>query len=89
MLTEFMQSCLKDQAGWADNVLKTLAAENETNREQLKIWMEKWQEKAFAAYRPIIADLFGNEADNILAETAVQIQQRAAKIGLIEKGKKA
>lgn len=87
MLTEFMQSCLKDQAGWADNVLKTLAAENEANREQLKSWMEKWQEKAFAAYRPIIADLFGGEAENILAETAAQIQQRAVKAGLIEKGK--
>lgn len=85
MLTEFMQLCLKDQAGWADSVLKTIAAENESNRALMSGWVEKWQEKATQAYRPLIEALF--EDGGVVIETVNgEIAKRAAKIGLTAKG---
>lgn len=86
MLIEFMQLCMKDQAGWADSVLKTLIAENESNREQIKAWLHKWQDKVTQAYRPLINQLFDDAADEVMTAVENEITKRAAKIGLAEKG---
>ncbi len=82
MLTEFMQACLKDQAGWADSVFKAMAAENEANRDLLSKWFAIWRDKALSAFQPLLPILFGSEADNIAAEVLAEMNQRAAKAGL-------
>lgn len=86
MLTEFMQLCLKDHAAWSDSVLKTLAAENEANRELLTQWCHTWQGKVFAAYQPLLAELFGDQADAVAQAAQTDINKRASKIGLPNTG---
>ena len=82
MLTEFMQLCLKDHAAWADNVLKTLAADNEANRTQLAQWLATWQDKVLTAYQPLLAELFGDSAQAVTQAVQTDIHKRASKIGL-------
>lgn len=82
MLTEFMQLCLKDHAAWADNVLKTLAADNEANRTQLAQWLATWQDKVLTAYQPLLAELFSDSAQAVTQAVQTDIHKRASKIGL-------
>lgn len=82
MLTEFMQETLKEQAGWADSIFKTAAAESEKNKTQLAAWLAKWQSKVDTAFEPVVSNIYKDQADDVQAAIQTALAKRLKKIGL-------
>ncbi|WP_019529165.1 aromatic/alkene monooxygenase hydroxylase subunit beta [Dasania marina] len=64
MLTEFMQTWMKESNRWVDAVLKTVSAESDDNREQMEQWLSKWKAAAIKALQPLAEDLLGKDSLN-------------------------
>ena len=83
MLTEFMRDWNKDTLRWVTAVVKTAAAESDSNREAIQSWVDKWEPEIFAALKPLAMQTTGIEAlENVHAQLAKTLQ----KAGLQTKG---
>lgn len=79
LLTEIVHDWNKDTSRWLDSMLKTVAAESDTNRNQLTEWIGSWRSKTLDALHPLAEHLLGNQA---LAVADKHLTDRLAKLGL-------
>jgi len=79
MLIEFMQEWHKDNSRWVDATLKSTVAESDQNREQIRSWVDDWQEKAVADLAPLAEIAVGEGA---IHECVAALNKRLAKAGL-------
>ena len=82
MLTRFQREWFGETTKWMDSILKTTAADNPANKEQLAVWIKKWRERAIKAVQPIAGLAFGSEADAVMEEVVQNLNARAAKAGI-------
>ncbi len=83
MLNRFQVEWFKEVSRWVDRVIKTAAAENDGNRNQLQQWYARWRPEVVQALLPVAAIALGDAA----AQTAVQrsaasLDARMEKAGL-------
>jgi phenol hydroxylase P1 protein len=81
MLTEFMSERAKDSSRWSDFMLKTVCAESEENKNQVKSWISTWRIHAQSALEPLASAMLG---DNALAEAFASLEARLKKIGIAD-----
>ena len=79
LLTEIFHDWNKDASRWFDSILKTAAAESETNKEQLTQWVKTWRNKAVTAFKPLAEQVVGAQALEIAEQ---YLDERLNKIGL-------
>lgn len=79
MLTEFMRDWHKESLRWTNAMIKVVAGESETNREQLQSWIDQWEPQAYNALRPLAEATTGTEA---LDEARAQLATRLNKFNL-------
>lgn len=53
MLTEFMRQWYAESSRWVDAMVKTVAAESESNRRQIETWIAHWSARALEALAPL------------------------------------
>ena len=82
MLTQFMTEWFDETRKWVDAVLKTAAGESEHNRAQLQEWINAWKCRAAAALLPVIEQVFGAEADDLISEQVAAFKARIEKTGI-------
>lgn len=82
MLTEFMQDTFKDLGNWSDSVIKIVVAENEANKALCQEWLDTWRSKVLDAYQPLVAELFGDQAENVTSAINDVLGKRVKKVGL-------
>ena len=82
MLTRFMTEWFDETRKWVDAVLKVAAGESAHNREQLQAWINAWTCRAAAALLPVIARVFGAEADDLVSEQVAAFKARLEKTGI-------
>ena len=81
MLTEFMSEWFDEHVRWVDNVMKVAAAESDSNKAQLAIWVQKWQPQILQALQPIAKHALGSNAQAALEAATAQLAARLAKSG--------
>ncbi|MGE8541072.1 MAG: phenol hydroxylase, partial [Acinetobacter sp.] len=80
MLTAFLNEWFDETSNWVNSVIKTTAAESESNKEQLVAWIEKYKPQAIEAITQINNALgLGKE---VLAEVQEIFKTRLEKIKL-------
>lgn len=82
LLTRFPREWYADNSKWVDAVIKTAAAESDTNRQLLTQWTRTWRERSAHALTPIARKAFGDDAGAALAAALTQFDARAAKLGI-------
>ncbi|ACO79240.1 Multi-component phenol hydoxylase, beta subunit; LapL [Azotobacter vinelandii CA] len=82
MLTQFMSDWFAETGKWVDAVLKVAAAESEHNRAQLQTWIGAWSERAAAALLPVVGQVPGAEADELVGERVAAFKARLEKTGI-------
>jgi phenol hydroxylase P1 protein len=82
MLTQFMSDWFDETRKWVDAVLKTMAAESEANRQQLRDWTLHWSARAAEAITPVVAIALGEQAAEIVDEQLGQFRSRVARTGI-------
>ena len=82
MLTQFMSDWFDETRKWVDAVLKTMAAESEANRQQLRSWTLHWTARAAEALTPVVAIVLGDRAGEMVDEQMNQLRTRIAKTGI-------
>ena len=82
MLTQFMTEWHDETKKWVDAVLKTAAGESEHNRAQLQEWIGAWKDRAAAALLPVVEQVFGAEADDLVSEQVAAFKARIEKTGI-------
>lgn len=82
MLTQFMTDWFDESKKWVDAVLKVAAAESEHNRAQLQVWINTWTDRAAPALLPVLAQVFGAEADDLVSEQVAAFKVRIEKTGI-------
>lgn len=68
MLTEFQNEWFGENNRFVDAVIKTCAAESESNASQIRRWVNEWREVVEPALMPLMQDAFGEQAavDNMV-----------------------
>ncbi|MCL2658428.1 MAG: aromatic/alkene monooxygenase hydroxylase subunit beta [Betaproteobacteria bacterium] len=82
MLTQFMSDWFDETRKWTDAVLKTAAAESESNRAVLQEWIRAWSGRAASALLPVAAFALGAQAGEALEEQVAAFKLRAEKAGV-------
>ena len=82
MLTQFMTDWSRETRRWIDAVLKTAAAESDSNRNQLTEWCALWVHRAAAALIPVAQIALEETADAHVAEALDSLKSRLSKLGL-------
>jgi phenol hydroxylase P1 protein len=82
MLTQFMSDWFDETRKWVDAVLKVAAAESEHNRAQLQEWTNVWKDRAASALLPVIEQVFGAQADDVVSEQVAAFKARIEKTGI-------
>lgn len=82
MLTQFMSDWFDETRKWVDAVLKVAAAESEQNRVQLQEWTDAWKDRAASALLPVIEQVFGAKADDVVSEQVAAFKARIQKTGI-------
>ncbi|SFP80663.1 Phenol hydroxylase P1 protein [Geopseudomonas sagittaria] len=82
MLTQFMSDWFDETRKWVDAVLKVAAGESEHNRAQLQEWTAAWKDRAAAAVLPVVEQVFGAEADDLVSEQVAAFKARIEKTGI-------
>ncbi len=82
MLTQFMSDWFDETKKWVDAVLKVAAAESEQNRVQLQEWTDAWKDRAASALLPVIEQVFGAQADDVVSEQVAAFKARIQKTGI-------
>jgi phenol hydroxylase P1 protein len=82
-LTSFITDWVDENSKWVDAVIKTAAAENDSNKTLISSWFQHWSKRAIAAMQPIADHVLGEQAGAAaIATVAATLQARAAKLGL-------
>jgi phenol hydroxylase P1 protein len=81
-LTSFIDEWRAETTRWVDSVLKTIAAESDENRAQLKAWRESWTERAVQAALPLAEKVLGSDGAAALEGVRAALEARAAKLGI-------
>lgn len=89
MMTGFLGDWFADNSRWTDAVLKAAAGESEANRQTLRDWFDRWDERARAAVQPVADMVLGNQGASAVAEIGAQLQDRVAGLGAIAEREKA
>jgi len=79
MLTEFMNEWYGESSRWVDSTLKTAAGESDANKAQLEQWARHWIDRAAKALTPVAAEVFGSDAQGVIAELREELTTRAKK----------
>ncbi len=82
MLTRFQREWFGETTKWMDSILKTAAADNPANKEQLAAWIRHWRARAVTALQPVAQLAFGGEAELVMEELVLNLNARAAKAGI-------
>lgn len=82
MLTQFMSDWFDETKKWVDAVLKVAAAESEHNRVQLQEWTDAWKDRAASALLPVVEQVFGARADDVVSEQVAAFKARIQKTGI-------
>ncbi len=82
MLTAFMPEWHDESARWVDAVVKTAAAESETNRTLIAGWARAWADRAQAALAPVAELALGSAGQAALADARANLESRLKKTGL-------
>ncbi|MNF21632.1 Phenol hydroxylase P1 protein [Pseudomonas linyingensis] len=82
MLTQFMTDWFDETRKWVDAVLKVAAGESEHNRAQLQEWINAWKCRAASAVLPVVEQVFGAEADDLVSEQVAAFKARIEKTGI-------
>ncbi|HEY6609939.1 MAG TPA: aromatic/alkene monooxygenase hydroxylase subunit beta [Pseudomonas sp.] len=82
MLTQFMSDWFDETRKWVDAVLKVAAAESEHNRVQLQEWTDAWKDRAASALLPVVEQVFGAQADDVVSEQVAAFKARIQKTGI-------
>ncbi|MBK5002407.1 phenol hydroxylase [Pseudomonas sp. S31] len=82
MLTCFMSDWAQETRKWIDAVLKVAAAESEANATLLGQWSRHWSDRAAAALLPVIEQVYGRNADEVVGEQLAVLNARLGKIGI-------
>lgn len=82
MLTQFMAEWHDETRKWVDSVLKIAAAESDENREQLRVWIAAWRDRAAAAMLPLVELAFGPDSDEVVSEQLAGFKSRIEKTGI-------
>ncbi|MCB1755573.1 MAG: aromatic/alkene monooxygenase hydroxylase subunit beta [Gammaproteobacteria bacterium] len=82
MLTQFMSNWFDETKRWSDSVIKIAAAESEENKAVLQGWAKAWSERAVAALLPVVALVYKEKADEVVAEQLDDLKARLTKTGL-------
>ncbi|NNG99844.1 aromatic/alkene monooxygenase hydroxylase subunit beta [Acinetobacter sp. ANC 5414] len=80
LLTAFMNEWFEETQPWVNSVIKTTAAESDTNRQQLIDWIKAWQQPARLAVSTLLKELHFDESDIELLDDT--FAKRLTKIGL-------
>lgn len=83
MLTEFMQTCLKDIANWSDAVFKVAAAENNHNKEKISQWIDHWSGKVHEAFVPLVQLISAAQPEQTIQGAIDELARRKKKAGLL------
>lgn len=82
MLCQFQRDWFDEVRKWVDAVLKVAAAESDHNREQLVEWSNHWIGRAAVALKPVIEQVFADQADELMDEQVAALQARLEKVGI-------
>lgn len=82
MLTCFMSDWAQETRKWIDAVLKVAAAESEVNATLLGQWSRHWSDRAAAALLPVIEQVYGRNADEVVGEQLAVLHARLEKLGI-------
>lgn len=82
MLTQFMSDWFDETKKWVDAVLKVAAGESEHNRAQLQEWINAWKCRAVSAVLPVVEQVFGADADDLVSEQVAAFKARIEKTGI-------
>lgn len=83
MLTQFMNDWFEETRKWIDAVMKVAAAESDANREQLQAWTIAWRDRAVVALLPIVRQVFGAQAEDVVSEQLDAFKARLDKTGVV------
>lgn len=79
MLNEFMSEWYGETSRWVDATLKTAAGESDANKAQLERWGRHYVDRAAQALTPVAAQVFGTDAQGVIAELREALTNRAGK----------
>lgn len=82
LLTGFMVDWYAETRGWVDSVLKTAAAQSGPNKASIERWARAWRDRAAEALTPVAAQVFGEEAGQVVQQLCGELAGRAKKLGL-------
>ncbi|WP_437882938.1 phenol hydroxylase [Pseudomonas sp. LRF_L74] len=82
MLTCFMSDWAQETHKWIDAVLKVAAAESASNAALLGEWSRHWSDRAAAALLPVIEQVYGSNADEVVGEQLAVLHARLDKLGI-------
>ena len=83
MLTAFMPEWHDESARWVDAVVKAAAAESDTNRRQISVWVKAWTERAQAALAPVAQLALGDVGQVALGDARAGLDDRCRKAGVL------
>ncbi|HIF09393.1 MAG TPA: phenol hydroxylase [Sneathiellales bacterium] len=82
LLNEFAVDWYADSRRWVDALLKVVAAESDSNRDQISEWIRTWQGRAQDAFKPISEHVLGDGAAQAMDVRILELHARLAKIGI-------
>ena len=82
MLSEFMVDWYAESSRWVDAVVKTAAAESETNRALLAGWIRDWRARIAAALTPLAAYALDSDGGTVMRELADALAARCKRLGV-------
>ncbi|GAB1385032.1 aromatic/alkene monooxygenase hydroxylase subunit beta [Melaminivora sp.] len=82
MLTRFQVEWFQDACKWVDAVIRTAAAANPENQQQLSQWYVQWRDRARQALEPVAQLALGAGSTPALERVQAQLDARMHKAGL-------
>jgi len=82
MLSAFMLEWHEESNRWVDAVIKTAAAESESNKTLIQGWSQQWSQRMHEALKPIAHMALGEKGLSTLEDVYTQFELRCKKLGL-------